>query len=255
MSIKSEILDIARDHGYKGNAQTIRGAINALADTLAGEDAHDGKTIASAIRALSPYIGEVPSGTISINENGTDIDVSSYAKADVAVPNPSTGTLSITENGENIDVTEYAAVDVAVSGGASVGDLVSIWLWTSMSENPAVGGELGLADNAYETLAIGNKAVASAPDNNGAQLGGVAAGVTVTTMWMPAFGNADTDAIYGYVATVDANHQITAISAWDGTITKEDGTGDYAGNKRYTYTVPALEAGQSLVLQYIANWD
>lgn len=57
MSIKSEILGIAADHGYEGTAQTITGAINALTDTLAGEDVAGGRTVASAIHALGPYIG------------------------------------------------------------------------------------------------------------------------------------------------------------------------------------------------------
>lgn len=57
MSIKSEILDIAKDNGYEGAAQTITGAINALADTLAGEDVAGGRTVASAIHAIGPYIG------------------------------------------------------------------------------------------------------------------------------------------------------------------------------------------------------
>ena len=54
-----------------------------------------------------------PSGTISITENGTDIDVAAFAKADVAVPNPSVGTLDIVSNGE-YDVTEKAGVKVNV---------------------------------------------------------------------------------------------------------------------------------------------
>lgn len=57
MSIKSEILGIAAEHGYEGNAQTITGAINALTDTLAGEDVAGGRTVAAAINALAPYIG------------------------------------------------------------------------------------------------------------------------------------------------------------------------------------------------------
>ena len=56
-----------------------------------------------------------PSGKIEITANGTDIDVAQYATADVNVPNPSTGTLPITAN--NIyDVTQYASVDVNVAG-------------------------------------------------------------------------------------------------------------------------------------------
>lgn len=54
-----------------------------------------------------------PTGTKSITENGTDIDVAQYAKVNVAVPEP-TGTKNITANGTDIDVAEYAKVDVEV---------------------------------------------------------------------------------------------------------------------------------------------
>lgn len=55
-----------------------------------------------------------PTGTISITENGENIDVASYAKANVAVPNPSTGTLEITAEG-TYDVTNYASVHVEIA--------------------------------------------------------------------------------------------------------------------------------------------
>lgn len=54
-----------------------------------------------------------PTGTKSITANGSDIDVTSYAKANVAVPQP-TGNTTITANGENIDIAQYATATVAV---------------------------------------------------------------------------------------------------------------------------------------------
>ena len=54
-----------------------------------------------------------PTGTKNITENGTDIDVTAYASANVAVPGP-TGNVSITENGENIDIAQYATATVNV---------------------------------------------------------------------------------------------------------------------------------------------
>lgn len=94
MSIKSEILGIAADHGYEGTAQTITGAINALADTLAGEDVAGGRTVASAIHALGPYIGGgggggvgdlVPTPMIAMNtpEVGASFDGSTTMNASV----------------------------------------------------------------------------------------------------------------------------------------------------------------------------
>lgn len=59
-----------------------------------------------------------PTGTITITENGTGIDVKDYAEADVNVPGGGypepTGTITITQNGTGIDVKDYAAADVEV---------------------------------------------------------------------------------------------------------------------------------------------
>ena len=69
--------------------------------------------LAILAEVLPTKLGIVPTGTISITENGTGIDVTEYASANVAVPQP-TGTISITANGTGIDVAEYASADVAV---------------------------------------------------------------------------------------------------------------------------------------------
>ena len=57
-TIASELVSIAMEHGYEGPQDlTIAGAIDALADTLAGSDVDSGRTIAEAVRALAPYVG------------------------------------------------------------------------------------------------------------------------------------------------------------------------------------------------------
>lgn len=63
-----------------------------------------------------------PSGTKSISENGTSIDVTNYANVDVNVPIPSgyiqpSGTYNVTSNG-TYDITNYANVEVNVSSGS-----------------------------------------------------------------------------------------------------------------------------------------
>ena len=58
--------------------------------------------------------GITPTGTINITQNG-DTDVTNYATAHVAVPQPS-GSIEITQNG-TVDVTAYASAIVNVSGG------------------------------------------------------------------------------------------------------------------------------------------
>lgn len=63
-TVAGEITKIAVEHGYNGVApRTITGAIDALADTLAGSDVDSGQTVAQAVRALAPYIGSGGGGT------------------------------------------------------------------------------------------------------------------------------------------------------------------------------------------------
>lgn len=56
-----------------------------------------------------------PNAVIDITENGL-YNVAKYGYADVDVPQPS-GKITITENGTDIDVSEYATADVNVAGG------------------------------------------------------------------------------------------------------------------------------------------
>lgn len=56
--------------------------------------------------------GVFPTGTKNITENGTS-DVTNYASVNVAVPQPS-GKVTITQNGTDINISEYASADVDV---------------------------------------------------------------------------------------------------------------------------------------------
>lgn len=63
-TIADELNAISVEHGYTGAApKTIAGAIDALADTLAGTDVEGKRTIAGAVKALAPYIGSGGGGT------------------------------------------------------------------------------------------------------------------------------------------------------------------------------------------------
>lgn len=100
--------------------------LNAIAENYQGEGSAE--TIPEAlenIAAVAGNIGSKPTGTITITENGTGIDVAQYADATVAVPASAvvSGTKSITANGTNIDVTNYAKVDVNVPAAEYAGEI------------------------------------------------------------------------------------------------------------------------------------
>lgn len=85
MTIAGSIVALAKKYGASGSAtaSTINEALDLLNDTLAGSDADAEATIAQAIDAVAE--GIVPTGTLTITENGTDIDVAKYAKVTVNV--------------------------------------------------------------------------------------------------------------------------------------------------------------------------
>lgn len=68
-SAKDKITAIAVEHGYAGKKpKSVAGAINALADTLAGEDVKNGRSISDAVDAIAPYIGSGGGGGAKLGE-------------------------------------------------------------------------------------------------------------------------------------------------------------------------------------------
>lgn len=184
------------------------------------------------------------------------------------VGSEASGTITITENGTGIDVSSYATADVNVSGGASVGALVPIRFYSG--DTPAVG-ESCTPDPNFNAIHIGESLVIGSINvGAGFEINGVAAGCEVTTSIGPAY-LSQADAISGYIVTITTNEYdedlIATIRPWDGTITTEwfkfdndtyvPTTADDAERayKRYVYTVPALDADEALLLQYSYYWD
>jgi hypothetical protein len=84
-TIADELNAISVEHGYTGAApKTIAGAIDALADTLAGTDVEGKRTIAGAIHALAPYIGGGGTRVELFDETVTTEDEGGYASAILA---------------------------------------------------------------------------------------------------------------------------------------------------------------------------
>lgn len=103
MKIEAIIPFTYRDSSTGELMSIADGQVVSVTDTLANEFISEG--LAREFTLITP------TGTKSITENGEDIDVTAYAKANVNVPNPSTGKLEITGTAE-VDVTTYASAQV-----------------------------------------------------------------------------------------------------------------------------------------------
>lgn len=135
------------------DTSTLTAIANAIRTKLGVQTTYKPSEMPEAIESISGG-GITPTGTKEITANGTNIDVASYAYADVAVPNSysqsdegkvvSNGALvaqssdSVTQNG-TVDTTLINSLTVNVSGGGSSGLAYETGTYTAESDgNPTI---------------------------------------------------------------------------------------------------------------------
>lgn len=160
-----------------------------------------------------------------------------------------TGTISITENGTGIDVSAYATADVSVSSGASVGGLVKLY---ETGSTPEVGASIYRAYD-ISALYLGELPLTTATsDAAGISVDCAAGGVKCVTAWVPAF-NSDADNPEAYLITVDTSlgyDTIATLEPWDGVALETQIDVNNELNKRYVFTVPEVQSGVAILYRY-----
>ena len=145
-TIADELNAISVEHGYTGAApKTIAGAIDALADTLAGTDVEGKRTIAGAVKALAPYIGggggttlgELIGITVSVEYSSFSVstapyDISGESYADVSSSIRSTTNVCGTDSTDTVTAPSgcYVAIRCVVPSD-----------WSTDSLGVYIGGE------------------------------------------------------------------------------------------------------------------
>lgn len=218
-----------------GGDGSVNTALDILADALAGQDVEVPMTQQGAILALAQY-------------------VDGMVKPE--------GTITITENGEGIDVAQYATADVSVSGGGvDVGALVAVGV-REIESVPTVGNTVDAGDMQYVTkIAVGDAIITAGNEYSSSLIRGIsfAAGTTLTTKWLPAFGDPTQDAAFAFTFTVETVEEggydvdyYKTVTILQDAVTMETNENS---EKRYTFTVPEVGEGTRFAVNLVANWD
>lgn len=143
-------------------------------------------------------------------------------------------------------------------GGADVGALVDVMYRLGVETEPAVGDAVDLTA-VYDVAAIklGDATIADCTINGQTIQSdvGFAAGVTLTTIWMPAFDDPTQDAAFAYTYTVETVEEVDyykTVTILEDAVTMETNENS---EKRYTFTVPEVGEGTFFAVAYVGNWD
>ena len=145
-------------------------------------------------------------------------------------------------------------------GGVDVGAPVDVRI-RELEGVPTVGDPVDAGDMQYVTkIAVGD-AIIAAGEYSSSLIRGIsfAAGTTLTTSWLPAFGDPTQDAAYAFLYTFETVEEegydveyYTSVTVLPDTVTMETNENS---EKRYTFTVPEVENGTLFAVNLMANWD
>ena len=204
-------------------------------------------TRAQAILVLASTVADEDKTGIGNCSVRTALDVlaDTLADSDVTIPE--------TDAGEILALAQY--VGGGGGGGVTLGPQtpVAYLASTTMPTTSMYAADLSTYYDA-QILTVGDVTIADCSENSQSidSTGGFAAGVTVVSLWMPAYGTAEQDAAHAYLYTLDDDNAITSVTAVPDVQTME--TDEY-DQKRYTFTVPTVPDGEFFGVCYAGNYD
>ena len=142
-------------------------------------------------------------------------------------------------------------------GGVDVGPLVAVRIRENAGV-PAVGDTVDAGDMQYTAkIAVGDVIIAANDEDSSFVIRGIsfAAGTTLTTKWLPAFGDPTQDAAFAFLYTVETVEEVDyykTVTILEDAVTMETNENS---EKRYTFTVPEVEEGTHFAVNLVANWD
>ena len=155
------------------------------------------------------------------------------------------------------DAIAFITANYGGGGGVDVGPLVAV----GVRENegvPTVGEAVDAGDMQYVTkIAVGDAIITADNEYSSPIIRGIsfAAGTTLTTKWLPAFGDPTQDAAFAFTFTVETVEEVDyykTVTILQDAVTMETNENS---EKRYTFDVPEVEEGTHFAVNLVANWD